>query len=306
MHSLLLQGITEARPPRLVGTSIGLGLAAVAIVLAVAVGVQAADWPVSLTLFLGVLAIVLLSVLAIVFAFWAWSCFSLRYVLDRSGLEIVWGPVRHFVPIERIEELKQGRAEIGASVRGLTWPGHQIGRGEADEVGPVIFFSTHRSPEEPVYVRTADVTYGISPRDPIHFLAEAKRFQERAAPELRPSVEWSFLGSHPMWRDRAAQLLALGAVVLNLALWGFVFGLYPDLDNQITIEFPPIGDITTLQSRSEILRIPATATAFLVVNIVAGLLFQWRERAATYLLMGGAVIFQVAFWIAAIVAFVNA
>jgi len=166
VHPLLLQGLIEARPPRLVGTSIGLGLAAVAIVLAVGVGIQAVDWSVSLTLFLGVLAIVLLCVLAIVFAFWAWSCYSLRYVLDNSGLEIAWGLVRHFVPIDRIEELKQGRAEIGVNVRGLTWPGHQIGRGEADEIGPVIFFSTHRSPEELVYVRTADVTYGISPQDP--------------------------------------------------------------------------------------------------------------------------------------------
>jgi hypothetical protein len=306
VHALLLQGVTEARPPRLVGTSIGLGLAAVAIVLAVGVGIQAIDWSVSLTLFLGILAIALLSVFAIVFAFWGWSCFSLRYVLDRSGLQIVWGPVRHFISIDRIGELELGRGETVASVRGLTWPGHQVGRGEAAEIGPVIFFSTHRSPEDIVYVRTDDVTYGISPPDPSYFLAEMQRLKEVGSPEPRPRVEWSFLGSHPMWRDRAAQLLSLAAIALNLALWGFVFGLYPDLDNQITIEFPPIGDITTLQSRSEILRIPATATVFLATNLLAGLLFQWKERAATYLLVGGAVIFQVAFWIAAIVAFVNA
>ena len=308
MHPVLLQsqGLTEARPARLVGTSVGAGLSVFAIALAIGVGVQASGWSVSLTLFLAILTIVLLVGVASVFAFWAWSCYSLRYVLNRAGLEIYWGTVRHFVAIDQIEELKLGRGETRARVQGLTWPGLQIGHGDSDEMGPVIFFSTHQSPEELVYVRTKDVTYGISPQDPIRFVSDAQRYQESAKPELPSSVRWSLLGSHPMWNDRVAQLLASAAIVLNLALWGFVFGLYPDLDNQITIEFPPIGDIAILQSRSEILRIPATATVFLGINLVAGILFQWRERSATYLLVGGAVIFQVAFWIAAVVAFVNA
>ena len=308
MHPLLLQGqgLTETRPARLVGTSIGAALSAFAIALAIGVAVQASGWAITPTLFLAILAIVLLVGVATVFAFWAWSCYSLRYVLDRTGLEIVWGTVRHFVAIDQIDEFKLGRGETQTRVRGLTWPGFQIGHGDADEIGPVIFFSTHHSPEDLVYVRTSDLTYGISPQDPIRFVSDAHRYQEAAKPEQRAPVSWSLLGSHPMWTDRLAQVLALAAIVLNLALWGFVFGLYPELDNQITIEFPPIGDITMLQSRSEILRIPVTATVFLAINLVAGILFQWRERSATYLLVGGAVIFQVAFWIAAVVALVNA
>ena len=42
------------------------------------------------------------------------------------------------------------------------------------------------------------------------------------------------------------------------------------------------------------------------MNLFAALAFQWRERAAAYLLLSGAIFFQVAFWIAAIVAVVNA
>lgn len=268
--------------------------------------VKASTWPVSLTLFLGILGITLLASVALCFAFWAWCCYSLRYVLDRGGLTIAWGTVRHFIPIDKIENLKHGRGELKARVRGLRWPGLQIGHGDADGIGPVIFFSTHRSPEEVVYVKTKDRTYGISPTDPVRFIAETQRFKEVGKPEDAPPVQWSVLGLHPIWSDRWAQSLGVAAIALNLALWGFVFGLYPDLANQITIEFPPIGEITTLQSRSEILRIPVTATIFLVVNLLSGLVFQWREKAATYLLAGGAVIFQVAFWIAAIVAFVNA
>lgn len=278
-----------------------------AILLAIGLGVRAAGWPVSFTLFLGILGIVLLIALSLFFAFWAWSCYSMRYVIDRSGITIAWGAVRHFVPIDEIEELKHGRGELKARVRGLAWPGHQVGHGDADEVGPVIFFSTHRAPEELVYVKTADRTYGISPADPIRFISEAERYREAGKPDRDAApVQWTLVGLHPIWSDRWAQGLGAAAIVLNLALWGFVFALYPGLDNQITIDFPPIGEITTLKSRSEVLRIPATATVFLVVNLLAGLVFQWRERAATYLLAGGAVIFQAAFWIAAIVAFVNA
>lgn len=308
MHAVLLkgQGLTVERPPRFTGTLTAAAPSAIAIALAAALLVKATTWPASLTLFLGILGITLLGALAIFFAFWAWSCYSLRYILDRGGLTIAWGTVRHHIPIDQIEDLQHGRGELKARVAGLAWPGHQIGHGDADEIGPAIFFSTHRSPEELVYVKTRDLAYAISPTDPVRFIAETRRLKETGKPEYTPPVQWNIVGMHPIWSDRWAQSLGVAAIVLNLALWGFVLGFYPHLDNQITIDFPPIGEITTLQSRSEILRIPATATIFLVTNLVAGLVFQWRERAATYLLAGGAVLFQAAFWIAAIVALVNA
>jgi len=96
------------------------------------------------------------------------------------------------------------------------------------------------------------------------------------------------------------------AVLANLTLWGFLFAVYPDLNNQIQIEFPPIGDVTTLQSRAEIFKIAGTASAILLTNVVAALAFQWRERAASYLLLSGAILFQALFWVAAIIAVVNA
>jgi len=42
------------------------------------------------------------------------------------------------------------------------------------------------------------------------------------------------------------------------------------------------------------------------MNVVAALLFHPKERAVTYLLLSGAVFFQVVFWVAAVVAVVNA
>ena len=137
-------------------------------------------------------------------------------------------------------------------------------------------------------------------------MAEAQRFKQSAAPDGKPAVQRNLIASHPIWADRVAQILAVGAIVANLALWGFLFAIYPDLNNEIRIEFPPVGDITTLQERSEIFKIPGTATAILLVNLLAALVFQWKERAAAYLLLSGGIFFQAVFWIAAIVAVVNA
>ena len=315
VHAVLLkgQGLTIERPVRTTGTLVGVGASLLALALALALLLRASGWPVSFTQFLGYLGAGLLVLLALLFAFWAYGCFSLRYVLDRSGLTIVWGPLRHFVSIDRIQAFVHGRGEHRPKVSGLSWRGYHVGRGYVDEFGRVLFFSTHRSPEEIVYVQTSDTTYALSPEDPARFVAEAQRFRQ-AGPlaaktpveARRPAVQRNILASHPISADTVAQLLALAAIVLNIALWGFVFAIYPDLNSQIQIEFPPIGDVTTLEPRSEIFKIPLTATAVLLTNLLAALLFQWRERAAANLLLSGGIFFQAVFWVAALVAYANA
>lgn len=314
MHTLLLkgQGLTIERPVRTTGTLVGAGASALALTLALALLLKASGWPVSFTQFLGYLGAGALILVALLFAFWAYGCLSLRYVIDKAGLTIIWGPLRHFVSLDRIQAFVHGRGEHRPKVNGVGWRGYHIGRGYVDEFGGVLFFSTHLSPEDLVYVQTPDATYALSPEDPARFVAEAQRFR-RAAPQLpgtvdskRRSVERLLIAAHPMWADRVAQSLAVAAVLANVALWGFIFAVYPDLNNQIQIEFPPIGDVTTLQSRSEVFKIPATATAILLVNLLAALGFHWRERAASYLLLSGAIFFQAVFWIAAIVAVANA
>lgn len=300
------QGLTIERPRRTVGTLVGAVASLAALALAVALVVKASGWPISFPQFLAYAGAGGLVVLSLVFAFWAYGCASLRYVLDGTWLTISWGPLKHYIPLDRIEGLVHGRGEHQPKVRGLSWWGYHIGRGYAEGLGRVLFFSTHRSPEELVYVRTAVAIYGLSPQDPLRFVAEAQRAQQAGQPGGGLVVRRELLAAHPFWADRAAQWLVAAAVLLNLALWGYLFAVYPDLSNEITIEFPPLGDITTLRSRLEIFKIPGTATAVLVVNLLAGLGFQWRERAATYLLLSGAIFFQALFWVAAGIAVINA
>jgi hypothetical protein len=308
VHAVLLkgQGVTIARPYRIPGTAIGSGIAGVAVLLAAALFFTAVDWPVSFPQFLAYLGTGVLLLTAVAFAFWTISCLMLKYTMDRSGLTISWGLLRHFVAVDAIEKLALGRAENRTHDRGLGWFGYHAGKGHVEGVGDVLFFSTHRNAEELVYVHTPAAIYAISPIDPVRFIADAQRFQQAGEPVRKSGVQRDIVSGHPIWADRTAQALLVSGALLNIVLWGFIFAVYPELDSRITIEFPPLGDITTLASRKEILKIPATASAVLAVNIAAALGFQWSERAATYLLLSGALFFQALFWLAAAIAVINA
>ncbi len=279
--------------------------AVVATGLAFALIAKATTWPVSFTQFMAVTGAIVLIGLALAFAFWSYSCYTLRYLLDRNGLTIAWGTLRHSIPMASIEAVTPGRGEDRPNLWGLSWPGLHVGRGLVGET-EALFYSTHRSPEEIVYVRTSAATYAISPRDPPRFISEVQRFKQASPSGGAEVVQRDVVGGHPIWADRTAQWLALAGVLINAALWGYVVAIYPDLSPQITIEFPPLGEITEVHSRNEILKIPAAALAVLAINLVAGLGFQWRERAATYLLLSGSVFLQLLFWVSAGIAVANA
>jgi hypothetical protein len=305
------QGLTVERPARSTGAAIGVLVSGVALALSMALLARGLGWPTSWPAFAAYVGAGVLIAVAATFAFWTWACITMRYVVGPSGVTIRWGPIRHQIPITRIEAITAGRSEQKPRVRGVGWLGYHIGRGRAGNFESVLFFSTHRSPKDIVYVSTAETAYAISPKDPARFASEIQRFYQAAVGngevvDGEPTVERDIVAAHPMWSDRTAQALAFVGVLLNLILWGYIFASYPDLGNQITIEFPPLGSITTLESRDAIFKIPATATAILGLNLVASLLFQPRERAATYLLLTGSVFFQVAFLVAAVVAIVNA
>lgn len=307
MHPVLFkgQGIIIERPQRRLGVVVAAVPAVIAVGLAFALIAKATTWPVSLTQFTAISGALVLIVLALVFAFWAYACYTLQYVVDGSGLTIVWGALKHFIPMDRIEGLSLGRGEDRPAVRGLNWPGLHVGRGQVGGE-EVLFYSTHRSAEEVVYVRTPAATYAVSPQDPPRFIAEVERVKRSAQAGGRESVQRDGVGGHPIWADRVAQWLVLAAVLVNLALWGYVFAIFPDLSPQITIEFPPLGEVTDLHSRNDILLIPGAAAAVLAVNLIAGLGFQWRERAATYLMLSGSVFLQFLFWVSAGIAIANA
>ncbi len=311
MYAVLLQGQSVAveRPLRGPGAFAGLAAGALALALSAALAVRVAGWPVSWQLFLACLVAAVLFAVAALFFFWAYSCATLSYRMAAGIMEIRWGPVQHRVPLARVTGLFDGRPDDRVRVNGLNWWRHHIGRGEVEGIGAVIFYSTHRRPEELVYMETPAGIYGISPQQPARFAAVLRRFQEGASvdePEPERMLRYNWLVNNAFWSDSLAKLLALGALAVGGAVAALVFAAYPDLDSRITIEFPPVGDITAIEPKKELLRLPAVAGGMLGMNLVAAFLLRQGHRAATHLLLAGSIFLQVLFLIAVAVALRNA
>ena len=123
-----------------------------------------------------------LAVIAAVFANWTYALFSLSYVIDRDTLTLSWGFRDVIIPIDTIQRMVPGRTLDEAHVHGLNWWGCHIGAAEVKRVGYTLFYSTHSSPDELLYVVTNQEAYALTVLNQAGF---AEEVQARAA--LGPS-----------------------------------------------------------------------------------------------------------------------
>jgi len=305
-----LRSLQVYRPARFVGTATGAVLVGVAVLLAALLLAFAGPWAISAAKFLAFVAALALLALAALFAYWTWACLTLSYALDEKGLSIRWGLVRQFVPLGQIERFVPGREARLPNIRGVNWWAYHVGQASVEGLGEVLFYSTHQSPWEPIYVVTPSRSYAISPENSVRFTMELQRLKKQEpAPEARPPLaeapkqraEHLALAMYPFWLDRYDRALALIAVLANVALFGFVFGVYPGLADKLNLAFPPLGP-AELRPKRELLQIPLTALALLAVSLAAGLAVHKWERAVSYLLLSGAIFLQGLFWVAAAIA----
>jgi hypothetical protein len=229
----------------------------------------------------------------------------MSYALDEKGLSIRWGLIRQFIPLSQIERCVPGREARLLEIRGVNWWAYHVGRASVPTIGDVLFYSCHHSPWELIYIVTSSGSYAISPENSVRFTMELQRLQhsQAAAAEEAPRqrAEHPLVATHPFWLDRYGQALALIAVLANVALFGFVFAVYPGLADELNLAFPPLGQ-TDLRPKREVLQIPATALALLAVSLAAGLAVHKWERVASYLLLAGAILLQGLFLVAAAIA----
>jgi len=292
----------EFHPRRTIGTLLGSSLAAWAFILMALLVVWGLDRPVSLSTLGFYLVAALLFGLGCVFAYWAYGCGTLRYVVDRNGLSIHWGPVRQVIPLDKIERLVPGRPGLAPRVQGVNWPGHHVGRAWVERIGDTLFYSTHQSPEELLYVVTPSQAYAISVQDSVRFAEEIQaRQNEGVVAPLHQMPRRTALAAQPFWLDRFAQLLALAAVMLCAATFGTIFSRYPDLPESLPISFPPL-EVTRVASKEELLALPTTAFGLLLVNLILAFLLHTWERMMAYLLLVALVGLELVFLVGAAIA----
>jgi PH (Pleckstrin Homology) domain-containing protein len=294
----------EFRPPRALGTMFGGGIAAWCFILTAALSVRGATLDIALgTIALYVTATVFFFI-GVLFAYWTYSLGTMRYVLDRNVLTITWGDIRQLVPMSQIERLVPGRELPAPHVAGVSWLGHHVGRAEVEGgIGAALVYSTHRTPDDLLYVVTANGSYAISVEDEVAF-AEAVQAQQRLGSlvSVAQAPDRLYLAAQPFWEDRAAQLLALAAFGMFFTMFAYIYRQYPNLPASIALPFPQLSGVTRIGSKSELLKLPAAGIILLLVNLGIGFVAHSWERMVGYVLLIAAISAEAILLAAAIIA----
>jgi len=281
----------EFRPPRTVGTLVGGGIAAWCFALATALVVRGLLHDVTLGIVSLYVVASIFFMLGLLFAYWTYSLGTLRYTIDRNALTITWGDIRQMVPLSQVERLVPGRELPSPHIAGVNWLGHHVGHAEVEGgIGDTLFYSTHRSPRELLYVVTPAQSYALSLEDDVAF-AEAMQQQQRLGSlvAVAQAPDRLYLAAQPFWEDRTAQVLAAAAFATFFVMFGYVYRQYAGLPESIALSFPQLDGVTRVGSKSELLKLPMTGVGLLLLNLGLGFIAHSWERMVGYVLLLAAI-----------------
>ncbi len=293
----------DHRPPRKLGTAIGAVVTGWCLALAALLLSRGLTTDISLSSLAPDLAATFFFGLAVLFGYWTFGCYTLRYSVNRNGLAIRWGAMRQLIPLDQIERLVEGNQAPEPRIDGVSWPGHHVGRAAVQRVGDTLFYSTHRSREDLLYLVTPSQAYAVSVPDRDRFARDLQQQREMGAHvPVSQSPERYTVAAQAFWSDGTAQLLAMVAILACVVVFGYVFANYPGLSRTIPLSFPPMGGVTRVASKEELLTLPVTALGILALNLGLAVLLHTWERAAGYLLLVAAAGIQGVFLVGAIIA----
>ena len=293
------------QPPRALGLIVGAVLALWAFGVAVVLFNNGVTSPIGPGSFLSYAGAAIAAVLTAIFAAWTYALATLSYQLDRNGLVITWGSTRQVIPLGAIERLVPGTSVGPTHVSGVSWWGHHVGRARIERIGEVLFYSTHQSLEQVLYVMTTEHNYAISVANPADFAHQIQVRQELGpTADVVHHVERPGVAGQAFWNDPVARGLALLALVAGALVWAQVSLRYDSLPATLELHFPPNApvELVTVVSREAIFELPRTASALLAINLVAGFIFHGWDRAAGWVLLIAAVTIQLAFFAAIAIA----
>ena len=265
----------------------------------------AAFWlPVTLlTFFLGAGGVGLMA-LAGYLGFKLYELLNLSYAVDRNAFVIRVGAARHIVPMSEVLRLVKGSAinwAKGGKVQRLPFGGWWVGVGSQSDIGPIRFYATAPLAEQYVLV-TSQGSFGISPYDSELFeqtfqgQADLKPTQKVTASTLAPP-----LLDAALWKDRAAASLLILGLAINLLTFGISLGRYPAVPSQLVLHFNAAGIADRFGSTAQLFAPPVIALLLFIINAILGLIaYRKGEPVASYLVWGGNIAVQAAFFGAAI------
>jgi len=280
----------EWRPRRLIGVLVTSAAMVGILLINATLILSLIDRPLSFTCFLlGFLVFLSLGPLLFL-AYRTYQLLTLRYLMDRDSVTIVCGSVRQVVPLSNLSSIVDGLSDLPSPK--LVWLGCWLGRSQAKDMGPLLFYATE-PPKKQLFLVTRSSAYALSPSNPSGFLAALEsRRQMGATLALEEKITYGTLISLPFWRDRLAQLLlALGALA-NAALFAYLLARYPTLPRILPLHFTAFGSIDRIGPKEQILRLPTIGLIIFIANALLGFALHRREPLATYLLAGTGLLAQ--------------
>jgi hypothetical protein len=252
---------------------------------------------------LGWAAVILLGLVLLLAAYWLYGLATLAYAIDRDYLTVRWGFVRTRIPLPSIERLVPGRTQPEPRVRGVSWFGCRVGSGNVPRFGRTLFYSTHRSRDDILYVVSSHGVYGLTVLQPAEFAEEIQNRQQLGARPDRPfRVSRSGPAALELLHDRWSLVMLAAAVLLNGLLFAYLAGRWDDLPSLVPVDFPGVDDQQRNVERNDLLNIPLLGLAVLAVNIAGGMVAHIRERSAALVLFGSAALIQALLLAAAVLA----
>lgn len=292
------------RPPRALGVIAGGALAVWALVFAGLSANVALGSPAEFKTFLAWLMAGLLVLMGLLFANWAYAVSTMAYIIDRDALTIRWGFRQVVIPIDTIQRMVPGRTLDEPKIDGLNWWGCHVGSADVKRMGYTLFYSTHSSPDELLYVVTTEESYALTVLDQALF---AEEVQSRVAlgtvlaHHQRSGA--TGIAAFPFWRDRVAIVAAALAGLGCAVLCGYVYASYPALPSVIQISFPSLNGVVTVGDKSELLKIAYVGVGIFAANSALGVLVHARDRASGLWLLASGGMLQAVLLAAAILAF---
>ncbi len=229
-------------------------------------------------------------------AYRTWGAFSLEYWLDRDALRIRWADILEVIPLEAIQEIRQGGQELHPR-SGLAWPSPHVRSSTALGILRLERYAT-RPLEECLLLETPEAVFAVSPRRPQRFL-RALEEHRRLGPAHRLAG-----GRERLWpalaelrRPLARWLLGAG-LIGGLALLGVLMVSYPSLPERMS--FPPVGEdlgavdsLRRIRPKEVLFMLPTIGWVAYLLNGALGLWMALRRQwVGAYLLWTGTLVVQ--------------
>lgn len=269
-----------------------LGLSALLLILALWFSAIAAARPLSASLFWWSLTALICLGLGLYLLYRAIALFMLGYHIDRNGLKILAGPLTYCIPMRDIEAVVPIES-TSADTSGL--PGRLPawwlwGLGARRNFAPA-------DTQQTLMVQTAQVSWLIAPLRRHEFVRAWELRRPLGPTQVWPArVERWFFFNWDLWFDDLTWRLAGGAFALNLVVLGGALSAYPSWPAQFLVNVNAFAATLPL-TREQLLWLPLGASLVLLINLLLGAYWYFRDVMLAYTLWSLALLIQVGAWI---------